>query len=173
MATFQVPQFIEEKAKIVGFLTLIQLFYVGVAGIVSFIFFYIFSFGAWIVLSIFVAGFAIALAFVEINGQPFPKFLKNAFVFAWNPRRYLWQREIPKATVDVSHIEKLEALRQRMRIQEKIKSVALGISTGKLFSMDAFRGHSEEEEEEEEEKDQYQVVTYLTGERKLAKRMDY
>lgn len=168
MATFQVPQFIEEKAKIVGFLTLIQLFYVGAAGVVSFIFFYIFSFGAWILLSILVAGLALSFAFLEINGQPFPKFVKNAFVFAWNPRRYLWQREIPKATIDVSHIEKLEALRQRMKIQEKIKSVALGISTGKLFSMDAFRGR-----DEEEKKDQYQVVTYLTGERKLAKRIDY
>lgn len=168
MATFQVPQFIEEKAKIVGFLTLIQLFYIGVAGILSFIFSYIFSFGAWILFSILVVGLAVALAFVEINGQPFPKFIKNAFVFAWNPRRYLWQREIPKATVDVSHIEKLEALRQRMKIQEKIKSVALGISTGKLFSLDAFRNR-----DIEEEKGRYQVVTYLTGERKLAKRMDY
>lgn len=169
MATFQVPQFIESKPKIVGFLTLAQFGYIAVAAIILFSLYFTLQFPVWVILAIILMGAAGMLAFGRINGQSFPLIVRHAFQFAWNPRRYIWEREIPKAMLDVTHIEKLEALRQRMKIEEKIKSVALGITTGKMFSLDQFR----KGEEDGVKKDQYQVVTYLTGERKLAKRVDY
>lgn len=170
MATFQVPQFIESKPKIIGPLTLVQFGFIGGAGGLLLILYFRLTLVAWVFLLIFVGGGALMLAFGSVNGQAFPLVLRNAFLFAWNPRRYIWEREIPKAKLDVSHIEKLEALRQRMKIEDKIKSVALGITTGKLFSLDQFR---EAEKNPLEKKDHYQVVTYMTGERKLAKRIDY
>lgn len=169
MATFQVPQFIETKPKIVGFLSLGQFLYVAAGGILCFAFYFVFTLPVWVLFSIVVMGMAFALAFLKINGRSFPEVMKNAFSFAWNPRRYIWEREIPKATLDTSHIEKLTAMRQRMKVEEKIKSVALGITTGKLFSVDQFRKSGSEDGK----KNHYQVVTYLTGERKLAKRIDY
>lgn len=170
MATFQVPQFIENKPKIVGPLTLVQFGYIGVGGLILFALYFTLQLPVWIIFAILIGGTSGMLAFGRINGQPFAKTMQNAFIFAWNPRRYIWEREIPKAKLDVSHIEKLEALRQRMKIEDKIKSVALGITTGKLFSLDQFR---ETDKADPNKKDHYQVVTYMTGERKLAKRIDY
>lgn len=169
MATFQVPQFIETKPKLIGFLTLGQFGYIAIAALILFSLYFTLQLPIWIILAVFIGGTAGMLAFGKVNGQSFPDIVRHAFRFAWNPRRYIWEREIPKATFDVSHIEKLEALRQRMKIEEKIKSVALGITTGKLFSLDQFRHESGEGKEREH----FQVVTYLTGERKLAKRIDY
>ena len=169
MATFQVPQFIETKPKLIGFLTLGQFGYIAVASLILFALYFTLQFPVWIILTLLIGGAAGMLAFGKLNGQSFPDMLRHAFRFAWNPRRYVWEREIPKAQLDISHIEKLEALRQRMKIEEKIKSVALGITTGKLFSLDQFR----QSERGEKEKEHFQVVTYLTGERKLAKRIDY
>jgi hypothetical protein len=167
MATFQVPQFIDEAPKIIGFLTLAQFFYLAGAGAISFICFYVFTTFFWLLITIVLAGLAIALAFVKIGGQSFPKILINAFHFLWKPRQYTWQRMLPKTTLDLSQIEKLESIRKRMTIEDKLKTIALGISTGKLFSPNQIRNQNNEE------KKQFQVVTYATGERKLAKRVDY
>lgn len=162
---FQVPQFIEEKPKIVGFLTLPQFLYVAAAGIVSFISFKLFSFFLWILITVIAAGGAIALAFVKVNGQSLPAIILAGFRFVWKPKVYTWQRAMKETMLDVSDIEKLQSLREKMSIQEKLKSIALHIATGKLFSPKQLR--------EREDKERYQVVTYMTGEKKIAKRVDY
>jgi hypothetical protein len=51
-----------------------------------------------------------------------------------------------------------------MGIEEKLKSIALQITTGKFFTQLGTPRNSNTE---------YQVVTYLTGEKKVAKRVDY
>jgi hypothetical protein len=162
---FQVPQFIEEKPKIVGFLTLPQFLYVAAAGILSFISFKLFSFFLWILITVMVAGGAIALAFVKINGRPLPAVVLAGFRFIWKPKVYTWQRAMKETMLDVSDIEKLQSLREKMSIGDKLKTIALHITTGKLFSPKQLK--------EREEKERFQVVTYLTGERKVAKRVDY
>lgn len=162
---FQVPQFIEEKAKIIGFLTLPQFLYVAGAVILSFISFKIFGFFLWILVTIVVGGAAIALAFVKVNGQPFPVVILAGFRFIWKPKIYTWQRAMQETSLNVGDIEKLKSLREKVSIQEKLKSIVLQVTTGKLFSPDKLR--------ERDEKEHYQVVTYLTGEKKMAKRMDY
>lgn len=168
MATFQVPQFIDEAPKIIGFLTLAQFFYLAGAGAISFICFYLFTTFFWVLITVFLAGIAISFAFVKIGGQTFPRIVVNAFRFLWKPRQYTWQRMLPKTTFDLSQIEKLEAVRKRVTIEDKLKTIALGISTGKLFSASQIR-----DQQNDEKKKQFQVVTYATGERKLAKRVDY
>jgi len=162
---FQVPQFIEQKPKIVGFLTLPQFLYLAGAAGVSFAAFYIFNFFLWLLVTVVVGAVAIALAFVKINGQEFLKVTIAAFGFFLKPRTFTWQRAAAQAALDTESIEKLEALRRTMGLQERLKSITLAITTGKFLS--AFTHLPKEEGE------RHQTVTYLTGEKKVAKRIDY
>ncbi len=166
MATFQVPQFIEEKAKIVGPLTLPQFIYIAIGGGVVFLSFKIFSFFLSVIIGMVVAAITIALAFVKINGQAMPKVATAAFLYFWTPRVYAWNRTVKETSFDDSEIERIRAMRNHVSIQQKLQSIALNIATGKIFS-------SERERDEKKKDDRFQVVTYLTGERKVAKRIDY
>lgn len=167
MTTFQVPQFIEERSKIVGFLTLPQFLYVAGAGVIIFIAFKMLSFFLWLIVSSVVAALGIALAFLKVNGQPFPNIFLAGIGYIWKPRIYTWQRSIEERTFDVSDIERIRAIRNSMSIQEKLKSVALSITTGKIFSQGGENGIVGPDGK------QYETVTYLTGEKRLAKRVDY
>ncbi|MCP6720118.1 MAG: PrgI family protein [Patescibacteria group bacterium] len=164
MATFQIPQFIEQKPKIIGPLTLPQFLYLAAAGGMSFASFYIFNFFFGLIVTAILVGAAIALAFVKINGQGLPKILQSAFSYLWRPRTYIWQRAVAQTVLDISELEKLKDIRSKMSIQEKLKSITLNITTGKIFSPKKLR---------EEQKDRYRVVTHLTGEREVAKNVDY
>ena len=164
MATFQVPQFIERKARIVGPLTLPQFLYIAAAAGLIFIAFYVFNFFLWIMVSAVFASAGISLAFVKINGQSLPKTFQSAFLFFWKPRTYVWQREIEKTNLDAETLTKLKEARSRVGIQERLKSIALTISTGRLFSPKKIGGG---------QKDRFAVVSHLTGEREKAKRIDY
>jgi len=161
MAEFQVPQFIEEKAKIVGPFTLMQFLYLAAAGSISILGFYMLTFFLWLFISVIVVGIALALAFVKINGQDFPEVLVSAVSFIWKPRRYTWQRAMEQTTLDTSDLEKIQALRKNISIQDKIKSLAQSITTGEILKHKSGDGT------------RYQAVTYLTGEKKVAKRVDY
>jgi len=164
MATFQVPQFIEEKPKIVGFLTLPQFLYLAGAGLLSFIAFNIFSFFLWIIVTVLFGTLGIALAFVKLNGQDMPHLMLAAGSFFWKPHMYTWQRASSETVFDLGDVERVQELRSTISIQEKLKSVALGITTGKLF-----QGNHEPQKGVA----RAEVVTFLTGERKVAKRIDY
>lgn len=164
MATFQVPQFIEEQPKVVGFLTLPQFLYIAVGAGLSYAAFHLFTFTLWIFVSIFLMSAAFSLAFVKVNGQSLPAVLRAAFAYYWKPRIYTWSRTLPEATLDTSKLERIEALRRRMGIEETLKSLALRITTGKIFLKPP---------EADSRREGYQVVTYLTGEKKVAKRVDY
>ncbi|MFA6407558.1 MAG: PrgI family protein [Candidatus Paceibacterota bacterium] len=164
MATFQIPQFIEERSKIIGPLTLPQFLYIGVAAIGSFVSFYLFTFFLWLLISLVLGGGAITLAFVKVNGQELPSILASGLSFLWKPHRYTWQRAMAQTTLDIADVEKIETLRKSMSIQDKLKSLAVGVMTGKLLSSrESGIGGG----------DKFEVVTFLTGEKKTARRVDY
>lgn len=165
MATFQVPQFIEEKAKIVGPLTLEQFFYLGGAAGLSILAFYIFDFFLFILIAVASGAVGISFAFVEINGERLPKLIISAIQFWQKPKTFIWQRETPTTTIDVSSLEKIKELRRGMSLEERIKNAALSITTGKI----PFFGGAKAPKP----KEQYQTVTFITGERGIAKRVDY
>jgi len=156
---FQVPQFIEQKPKIVGFLTLYQFFYVAGAALVAYISFRVFNIFLAVIITLIAGALGTAFAFVKINGQEFPKTIAAIFGYLWGPRIYTWQRLSPQESVKLDEIENL---RSKMSLQEKLKSITLSIATGKFFK--PTKG-------EEEEK--YETVVFLTGERGKAKRIDY
>ena len=165
MATFQVPQFIEEKSKIIGPFTLVQFLYMTGAGIISLIAFYTFGFLLWLLATAVAAGLAISLAFVEINGQSLPSVIKSALLFWQKSKIYVWKKEIPLETLDVSALEKIEALRHSISLQEKIKTAALAMTTGKILPFSGKR--------KSKPKIRYQTATFIGGEKRKVRRVDY
>lgn len=165
MANFQVPQFIEEKTSIIGPLTLEQFIYLAIAGGISFISLNLLSFSLWLLVTIIAGGVAAVFAFVKVNGQKVIDLLRAAIDFFRKPRKYVWKRDIKTTELDISALEKIEAVRQEMGMQEKMKSAAVSANTGEEKLV--------EEKKKKDSKDKYQVVRYLTGEKKLAKKVDY
>ena len=160
MATFQVPQFIDEKPKIVGPLTLQQFLYIAGGAGIAILAFNIFNFFIFLFIAIIVFVAAFALAFIKVNGQNLPGIALAGFRYFWTPRVYTWKRA--DKDIDVSDIERIQAVRNSMSIQEKIKSMTMGIATGNIF-----KGKREPSSE------RYQVVRRITGEKIVAKRIDY
>ncbi|MEW6617470.1 MAG: PrgI family protein [Patescibacteria group bacterium] len=162
MATFQVPQFIDQKPKIVGPLTLSQFFYIAIAAGISFASFYIFNLFVWVLVSIILITLSIGLAFVKINGQEMPKVIRAGLHFFLGPRIYTWQRTMEEPIYEE---EKIENARKTMGTKEKLNSIVLNVTTGKMFSPKQMRN--------EQKKEEYQVATFETGERRRVKKVNY
>ena len=93
---FQVPQFIEAEAKIVGPLTFKQLLYLVGPGLI--IFFLYFSLAktnllVFILITVFLAGLALSFAFLKIGGYSFSVLLKNFLSFFISSKIYLWEKK--------------------------------------------------------------------------------
>lgn len=91
---FQVPQFIEIEDKIFGPLTFRQFVYViGGAGLSYILFSLPIPLFIRLLIIIPVAGFALALAFYQINNKPFIFTVEAAFKYFFSQRLYLWQKQ--------------------------------------------------------------------------------
>ncbi len=166
MATFQVPQFIETKAKIIGPLSLLQFFYVGAAGAFCFIFFSIFQFFFALILSMIVGTLGLALAFVKVNGQDLPQIILAAVNYFWQPKIYTWQRIIPEKTFEIPEENTLDIInaRKSFSLQETLKNLAQNVITGKITPGEKIA---------QQRTKSFQVIRELTGEREMAKKVDY
>lgn len=166
MATFQVPQFIETKAKIIGPLTLMQFFFVGTAGAFCFIFFNLFEFFLALMLSAVVGTLGLALAFVKINGQGLPQVILSAANFFWQPKIYTWQRTAPGRVFEIPEESALNIItaRKNFSLQATLKNLAQSALLAKF---------SPAEKTVRQQRDGYQIIRELTGEREMAKRIDY
>lgn len=93
---FKVPQNIDMADRIVGSLTLIQFLYVLIGGIVVY---FLFSTLAPVSGTLFlisatpVALFTLAMAFLKVQDQPFPKFVRAFIFFATHPKVRVWHKE--------------------------------------------------------------------------------
>lgn len=150
----------------VGPLTLQQFLWIGGAAALSVFSFYTFTFFLWIVITVVVGLVAVALAFIKIHGRDLPHVLAAAFIYIWKPRTYTWRRGLPKEDqVDTSSLRRLEALRRKAKMQEKLQSVKTFVTTKTKRSSNQIRG--------EQKKEQYETVKYMTGEEEKARRVDY
>ena len=167
MATFQVPQFIDQKPKIVGPLTLRQFIILVSAAGISLFSFYTFAFFLWILITLFVGIFAVALAFIKLHGQDLSSVFFHAFRFFWRPRLYTWQREVfsKTQTIDTSALERLETLRRQAGAQAKLNALRTFITTRVARSKDRIRA--------EQERPKFQTVERITGEEEVARKVDY
>ncbi len=131
---FQVPQFIEHEAKIVGPFTLKQFMYVGAAGGICLILYFSAPRLIFILGCIVFGGISLALAFVKIGGRSLPIYLKNSFMFFLKPKVYLWQqKEMPgvKIVKEEKKKEEEEVGGVELKIAEKsrLKNLATKVET--------------------------------------------
>ena len=166
---FQIPQFIETEDKIVGPFSLKQFAYVfGALGISALLYFLVNTW-LWFVLSLPLVAAGVTLAFIKINGQPFTRVALSAFGYYFKPQTYVWQPQNPT-------IKKNE---------EAMKSLAGGFSWESIMSGLALKQARERVQTGTKETTQklkrslgdvaqkYSAIERLTGERYLAKRVDY
>ena len=168
MATFQVPQFIEQKAKIIGALTIMQFGYIAVGGLLIYGLFYVFNLFVWILATIPISGIVVFLAFARINGQPSHKILGSVFSYIMGSKTYVWQRKANEESIKILDEDKVKKMRKDMSVQEKIKSIALSVTTGKIFNDKTHKSG-----DNKKTNDKFEVATFTTGEKKLVKRIDY
>lgn len=168
---FQVPQFIDVENKIVGPLTLRQFLYLAGAGLLSFMFFFVFPMWLWLLTTVFLGVIALALAFIKYNSQPLPKILWLALGFAWKPRLYLWQREVIQKEIKIPRVESVISQRERLK-----KFVSEMPSVKKLWQDMLTTKNPVPQRERvigKTPKERFQLFRKLTGEKELAKRVDY
>jgi len=164
VATFQVPQFIEQKPKIIGPLTLRQFAFIASASFLSFLSYYVFDFFLWAVTSVILELAGILLAFGKINGQDSVSILKSFFFFLINTRVYVWSRGSPDNGAGGNDSGGMRHIRSLAGIQEKLQAITLGVTTGKLFSTKRSVKSGGQNT---------QLATMQTGEKVFLKRMDY
>lgn len=155
---FQVPQFIETEDKIVGPLSLKQFLYIGAAGVLSFVLYYVVAFWLWVIFSSIIGGAAVAIAFIKVSGKPMLSVIGSAFSFYWNPQTYVWKPESP-------HIRKEEEIQSSGALDKVIAGVVLKDTWRTL--------QTGVPAPPREKKERYEIFQRLSGERQVAKRVDY
>lgn len=131
---YQTPQFIDVEDKIFGPLTSKQFFYVAGGAVLIFILYVFFQLWAVILLGLPIGAFAFSLAFLKLNGIPFPKVLSNFIghtsqqkIFIWkptkNPPRIETGKPEEKETVIAPRLteRKLQDLAWSLDVQQKIR----------------------------------------------------
>lgn len=106
MRQYQVPQFITVEDKVIGPLTVKQALYVG-AGVLLIVFAKLFfePFLFWPIAAL-VGSLSGALAFITINGIPFPAILKNAVLYFIKPHLFVWKKREPKKQREKEEMQK-------------------------------------------------------------------
>jgi len=173
---FQVPQFIETEDKVVGPLTLKQFGYVGGAAIIILLLFFVLDTFLWLVIAGFFGLVGAALAFGKYNGRPLIVLLIAVIDNIWQPKVYVFKPSPPKRAVKTKpsliKIEKGET-------PEKpsfggLKGLRNWIATSKTAIPKREKPLPRNFGKPQKEiKDRYEVVRRMTGERELAKRIDY
>ncbi len=92
---YKVPRHVDYKAKIVGPATFSQLLYIGVAGFIVLLFYFIMGDSPFFMpIAIILGGGGVAFAFLQVSGQPLPEYLKKMIIFSTSSREYLWEKKI-------------------------------------------------------------------------------
>ncbi|PIT92715.1 MAG: hypothetical protein COU08_00945 [Candidatus Harrisonbacteria bacterium CG10_big_fil_rev_8_21_14_0_10_42_17] len=165
---FQVPQFIESEAKIVGPLTLKQFLFIGSGVGLSIFFFFVLDFIFFIMLSLLVLGITGSLAFVKYNGQPLPTMIKSALKFLWNPHFFVWKPGKPG-----SESITLPKIPHPSSPGNKIKDLVFKLNTTTKNITQRERNLRLSKTHSETDKEHYEVIRKKTGEREAARRIDY
>lgn len=163
---FQVPQFIETEDKLLGPFTLRQFAYVGAAGGIIFILYFMLRTGVWLGITLVLSAISLTLALGRVNGRAMSVLVTSAFFFYWKPQTYLWQPDTPG-------LQKDEALRRSgFSLENLVQGLALKdawqtLQTGSKGFADKGKMTMSQLEEK------YEIVRKLAGDQQAAKRIDY
>lgn len=167
---FQIPQFIETEDKIIGPLTLKQFIYFAVAGGFVFMLFFFLNVGIWLVFAFFIITAAASFAFIKVNGRPLSVAAISALNFYWKPRFYLWQRE---AGVQKTALEKIPETRISQtkslldNLWNQLKTSKQLIPKREKVIQPAITDRVKSS------KERFEMMRKITGEREVARRVDY
>lgn len=156
---YQVPQFIDVEDKIVGPLTLRQFFYLAGAFLISFFAFFRLVFFVWFIFTLFEGSIALILAFFKYNGRPFSLFLRSVFRYLWRPQKYVWQKE----NQQISSPQKRGGLEFLNFLMNTSRSPLQGERSFTIPFLHLLQKN----------KERYEVFRKSTGERDVARRVDY
>ena len=167
---FQVPQFIETEDKIIGTLTLREFLYVAFGGGLIFLLFFFLNFVPWILLSFIIGTIAASFAFIKVNGRPLAVSFSAALNFYWKPKFYLWQHEkeefgIPAPKIKESKIAQAKSLLDNLWDQLKTTKEPIPKREKKIEPSILDRTASS--------KERFEMMRKITGEREIARRVDY
>jgi len=166
---FQVPQFIETEDKIVGPLTLKQFVYIAMGVGLSFFLFFYLNLWLWGFLIVLINASTISFAFVKINGVPLPKVAGAAFGYFWRPKFYLWKKTAgagPKVRkTEMGTME--EKANPLSDIWQRLLTSKTPIPTREKGSQPGIFNQFESHQEK------YEVFRKITGEKEIARRIDY
>ena len=177
MIQFQVPQFIETEDKLIGPMSLRQFAYVGTTAVISGLLLSIMDLGVWILATFILGGIGVFLAFGKFNGRPITIFLVSLFQNIWSPSVYVFK---PRSEKELAKIRPLEAQSSKKTITVNkpdfggIKNLWTKMNTSK-----AAIPHREKPLPSQTEpfgrikSERYEAVRQITGEREVAKRIDY
>ena len=139
---FQVPQFIEHEAKVIGPLTFRQFIYLGIPAGFAFFLYFLAPFLVFVVAATFLGAFGFMFAFIKIGGRSLPGILLNFFNFTVSPKRYLWYKgqSPPSTSVGVGTAGKMggdqasqETPKREIKLiqKSKMKDLAIRVETSK------------------------------------------
>ena len=190
MAQFQVPQFIETEDKVIGPLSWRQFAYVAVAGGISVILFLLLNPILWFLLTLVVGGIALALAIVPVNGRPMIVFLRALIDNIWRPKVYVFQPRTSGADAQELQLTATSArLVKGSRMPKGVPSASWRIGLPKIEGLKGLRQWLQTSktalprrekplikdltDSQKQFKERYEVVRRLTGEKEVARRIDY
>lgn len=170
------------EPKIVGPLTLKQFAFIAAPFLISFFLFFVLNRFVWFIMAFILAVFAILFAFVKVSGRPFWKISLYALTFFWQPKLLLWKRAVIQERIEIPAPVAVKAVAEK---RSALKSVSLGVS-GKIAGVSKLwqdltttknpipkREKSVPKKTISDIKEQYMVFKKMSGEREVAKRIDY
>jgi len=116
---FQIPQFIERKAKIVGPLTFQQFLYFLLAGVVSFVAYFFLPRVIFFVMFFISFGLSAIFAFLKIEGRPLAVVIYNYFFFNLSSKLFLWKKKEVIFAFKAMEPEKIELPETKEELQLK------------------------------------------------------
>ncbi|MBI2123694.1 MAG: PrgI family protein [Candidatus Wildermuthbacteria bacterium] len=136
MLRFQVPQFIEREARVVGPFTFKQFIYLGVPTAAAFFLYFIAPFFVFLFSTVVFLSIGFLFAFVNVGGRSFPTILLNFLHFSVGPKTYIWKKGLPADPAQsASRIEAGQPLAEKPKVklvkESKIKTLATHVETNK------------------------------------------
>jgi len=91
---FNVPQFLDIEDKVIGPLTLKQFGWLAGTGAVIFLIYSMVpNFALFVILSIPIFLFGMALSFLKINGRPFINTIISFVAYMFKPKLFVWRKK--------------------------------------------------------------------------------
>lgn len=89
---FQVPQFIEHEARLIGPFTIKQAAFLGGVGAILFVLWFVLEKWLFVLLGLPLSLFAMLFGFMKVNGRPLLDFFAAFFSFFISPQLFIWQK---------------------------------------------------------------------------------